>query len=135
MAQDQTESFSALLSGALNDVRDLFRQEIALARFEVRQEVRKAVAALIALASGAIVLVFAALFVLTGVARGFAQLVNWPLWAGFFIVGGVLALVGSALVAAARNRMRTINVVPPQTTETVKEDLEWLKQQTRSVRE
>jgi hypothetical protein len=135
MAQDQSESFSALLSGALNDVRDLFRQEIALARYEVRQEIAKAVSAVIALSAGAIVLVFAALFVLTGVARGFARLVNWPLWAGFFIVGGVLAMVGIALLLAARSRMQKVNVVPPQTAQTVKEDVEWLKRQTRSVRE
>jgi uncharacterized membrane protein HdeD (DUF308 family) len=135
MAQDQSESFSTLISGALNDVRELFRQEIALAKYEVRQEIRKAVAALIALAAGAVVLLFAALFVLTGVARGFASLVNWPLWAGFFIVGGVLAIVGIVLLVSARSRIRTLNVVPPQTTQTVKEDVEWLKRQTKSVRE
>jgi uncharacterized membrane protein HdeD (DUF308 family) len=135
MAHDQSDSFSALLNGALNDVRDLFRQEIALAKYEVRQEISKAVAAIVALAAGAILLLFASLFLLTGVARGFARLVNWPLWAGFFVVGGVLAIIGVVLLLAARSRMRKVNVVPPQTTETVKEDVEWLKRQTRSVRE
>ncbi len=135
MAQDQSESFSTLLSGALNDVRDLFRQEIALARYEVRQEVSKAVSAVIALAAGAVVVLFAALFILTGVARGFARLVNWPLWAGFFVVGGVLAIIGIGLLLAARSRMAKVNVVPPKTAETVKEDVEWLKRQTKSVRE
>ncbi len=134
MAQEQSETFSALLSGALNDVRELFRQEVALARYEVRQEISKAVSAVIALAAGAIVLFFAALFVLTGVARGFGRLVNWPLWAGFFVLGGVLAIVGIALLLAGRSRVTRVNLVPPQTAETVKEDVEWLKRQTKSAR-
>ncbi len=135
MAAESETSFASLLSGALNDIRDLFRREIALARFEVKQEISKATTALASFAAAAVVLLFGTLFILTAVARGFAMLVGWPIWAGFGIVGILLALVGAALFFAARSRLRTVNVVPRQTAETLKEDVQWLKQQTRSVRE
>ncbi len=135
MATESDTSFASLLSGALNDIRDLFRREIALARFEVKQEVSKATTAIASFAAAAVVLLFGALFILTAVARGFARLVGWPIWAGFGIVGILLALVGAALFFSARSRLRTVNVVPRQTAETLKEDVQWLKQQTRSVRE
>jgi multidrug transporter EmrE-like cation transporter len=135
MATESETSFASLLSGALNDIRDLFRREIALARFEVKQEISKATTAIASFAAAAVVLLFGTLFILTAVARGFAMLVGWPIWAGFGIVGILLALVGAALFFSARSRLRTVNVVPRQTAETLKEDVQWLKQQTRSVRE
>jgi multidrug transporter EmrE-like cation transporter len=135
MAPEPESSFASLVSSALNDVRELFRQEISLAKYEVREELSKATTAIVAYAAAAIVALFAVLFILTAVARGFAMLVNWPIWAGFGIVGILLALVGAALFFTARSRMKTVNVVPRQTAATIKEDVQWLKQQTRSVRE
>ncbi len=135
MAEQTENSFANLLSGALNDARDLLRQEIALARFEIREEISRAVSATIALAAGAVVLLVAALFVLTGCARGFARLVHWPIWAGFFVVGGVLLVIGLVAVMIGASRMKQLRAVPPQTAETIKEDVQWLKQQTKSVRE
>ncbi len=135
MADQTDNSFATLLSGALNDARELLRQEIALARFEIREEISRAVSAAIALAAGALVLLVAALFILTGCARGFARLVNWPIWAGFFVVGGVLLIAGLVAVYIGSSRVKQLRAVPPQTAETIKEDVQWLKQQTKSVRE
>ncbi len=135
MAQQSDNSFASLLSSALNDVRELFRQEISLAKFEVREEIRRATSGAAVLGAAAVVLLFAALFLLTALARGFAVLVGWGIWAGFLAVGILLAIVGIALFFSGRARLRTVNVVPPQTAETIKEDVQWLKQQTKSVRE
>ncbi len=135
MAQQSDNSFSSLLSSALNDVRDLFRQEISLAKFEVRDEISRATSGAAVLGAAAVVLLFAVLFLLTAFARGFAVLVGWDIWAGFLAVGVLLAIVGAVLFLSGRRRLRTVNIVPPQTAETLKEDVEWLKQQTKSVRE
>ncbi len=135
MAQQSENSFASLLSSALNDVRDLFRQEISLAKFEAREEISHATSSAAVLAASAVVLLFAVLFLLTALARGFAVLVGWGIWAGFLVVGILLAIVGAALFVWGRSRLLTVNVVPPRTAETLKEDVQWLKQQTKSARE
>jgi hypothetical protein len=135
MPHESDTSFAALLSSALSDVRELFRQEISLARYEVREEIGRAASAGVALGAASVVLLFAALFLLVALALGFAVLVGWDSWAGFLAVGIALAITGAALFFSARSRLRAVKVVPPQTARTIKEDVEWLKQQTRSVRE
>ncbi len=135
MPQESETSFASLLSSALNDVRDLFRQEISLARYEVKEEIGRASSAGIALGASVLVLLFAALFLLTALSTGIAVLIGWQAWAGFLVVGIALAIIGAALYFSGRGRLRRVNVVPPQTTQTIKEDVQWLKQQTRSVRE
>lgn len=134
MPRESEASFSSLLSGALNDVRDLFRQEISLAKFEVREEIRHATSAGIMFGVAAVTLLFGVFFLLFAVARAFADVVGWPVWAGFLVVGLLLAIVGAAALFSARARLRRVHVVPQQTAETLKEDVQWLKRQTRSVR-
>ena len=49
-------------------------------------------------------------------------------WA-FAIVGLVWAVVAAVLFAVGRNQMRAVQPVPPKTKESIKEDVEWVRQQ------
>lgn len=124
------ESFASLLGGAINDIRELFRQEMSLARVEIRDEVANAKSAAIKLAAAGVALAFAGLFLLTALARGLADLFDMPIWAGFGIVGGLLAIVGGVLYAIAKPNLRGIGPVPERTARTMKENIEWVKRQT-----
>jgi hypothetical protein len=65
-----------------------------------------------------------------------ALLISWltgdrcPLWASFGIVGGILAILGVLTLVAARNKASDIHLVPPQTAETMRENVQWIKNQT-----
>ena len=76
-------SVSALLSGIVGDAQHLVRQEIALARQEIREEIAAAKEAGTALAIASAVLGVGGLFLLVTLALGLADLFNWPAWAGF----------------------------------------------------
>ena len=70
MAYETEQSVSSLLRGALDDVRELFREEVALARVEVRQEVSHAMAAATSFGIAAVALWFGGLFICAAIALG-----------------------------------------------------------------
>jgi Flp pilus assembly protein TadB len=120
MAYETEASMSTLLRGALDDVRELFREEVALARAELRAEVSKATAAASGIGAAAAALGCAGLFLLTALALGIATVFEWHAWAGFAIVGIVLAIAGVIMFISGRRALRQIRGLP-RTVETVKE--------------
>jgi O-antigen/teichoic acid export membrane protein len=124
-------SLSSLVGGIINDVQVLMKQEVALARKELAEELQKAKQAAISLGIGiGIASVGGLLLILMLV-----FLLNWaapaiPLWACFGIVGGVFVLAGVGLLALAKKKAESIHVVPERTAETMKENLQWIKNPT-----
>lgn len=112
---------SMLVRSALDDLRDLFREEIALARTEFRQEVAKATRAGIGFAGAASTGAFAGLFILAAIALGISEGLGLPYWVGFGIVGVVLAIVSGIFFLAGRRATMEIRALP-RTTEMVKEN-------------
>lgn len=125
-------SLATLLSGIVADAQELVRQEIALARQEVREEISTAKDAGIKLGIASAVLAIGGLLLVLTLAQGLADLLNWPAWAGYGLVGVVLAIVGYFLLSAAQKRLSEIHPVPEKTVETLKENVEWLKDRTTS---
>jgi hypothetical protein len=125
--RDHSEaSIPELLRGILGDLRELMREEVALARAEIRDELRKLMMAGASLAAGAATLALGGIFLLVALARGLAVLLDWPLWAGFGAVGLVLAAGGGILVMTGRRQMQQVRPAPARTIETVKENIEWI---------
>ena len=100
------------------------RQELALARAELREEAVKAAkgGGLIGAAglAGWMVLLFASLTVVWALDEAMDTA-----WAAL-IVTGVWALIGIGLYLAGRARLREVNPVPDQTIEQLKEDKRWM---------
>ena len=123
---------ASLVSGIISDAQALLKQEVALARSEVTQEIRKTRDALISLGIGiAIATVGGLLLVLTLV-----HLLNWltdgqlPLWACYGIIGALMVIIGGAVFFIGSHKASEINIVPRQTMETMKENVQWIKNQT-----
>ena len=120
-------NMAALVGGIISDAQQLIRQEIVLARSELRQEWDKTKAAATAFAAGSMV-AFVAVFLL---AFGLVHLLHWatgagdpatvPLWGWFLIVGGVLACFAGALLFRGIHKAGEIQVPPPQTVDSLKE--------------
>jgi len=122
---------STLVGGIVEDAQQLMRQELALARREIQEELNKAKAAAASFALGAAVLFFGGLllcFMLAYLITWVAQ--DWiPLWSSFAICGGSLTILGIVLLVAARHRASAISLVPKRTVETMRENVQWIRNQ------
>lgn len=132
--REQDPSIASLLSGIVGDAQELVRQEIALARQEVREEISNAKGAAMALAIASAVLAVGGLLLVLTLAQGLADLLDWPMWAGYGIVGAIMAVAGYLLLSSAQKRFKDIHPIPEKTVETLKENVEWIKDRTTSDR-
>lgn len=119
-------SITVLLRGIVNDVQDLVRQQLALFRQEVRDEVRTTRDGLLIIVAGAGLALVGVLVI----ALGLPLLLNWlapqiPLWACFGIVGAAGALMGAAVIYAGVRQLKSIDAIPPQTVDALRENLTW----------
>ena len=120
------DSIGALVRGILNDLRTLIREEIALARVELREQAGRARAAAMSFGIAAAALAFGGTFLLIAIAIGIADVLGWPLWTGFLIVAIVLSLIGLFTLTSGRKQLRTFSPIPEETVTTLKENSEWI---------
>ena len=129
-----TDSIGGLLRGILMDLRTLIREEIALARVEIREQAGRARAAAMSFGIAAAALLFGGTFLLIAVATAIADLLDWPVWSGFLIVALLLTIVGFVTLSSGRKTMRTVHAVPEETVSTLKENSEWIAKRLSSGR-
>jgi uncharacterized membrane protein YqjE len=121
-------SVGELVSRVATDLSTLVRQELALAKAEVRQEAAQAGKAAGLFGVGAVAGLMTLLFLSLAAVFGLTYVVDE--WLAALIVGlawGVIALV---TVLLGRNEIKSVEP-PERTIKTVKEDVEWLKSRAR----
>jgi Flp pilus assembly protein TadB len=121
MAYETEASIGELMRGALADARELIREEIALARAEIRGELRKASGAAVGFGVAALALWFALFCFTVALALGMSALFEWPVWAGFAAVALLLGIVGALGYAAGRRAVTAVQPLP-RTVHTLKEN-------------
>lgn len=128
-APPRERSFSDVLKDVIGSIQDLIRSEVKLAKAETKEEVVKAWGAARLLISGALIGLYAVGFILLGTVWALA--LTMPYWAAALGVGGALAVTAAVLISAGRSRFRKVHPAPDKTIQTVKENVEWMKNQTR----
>jgi len=110
----------------------LLKEEIRLARSEIRDEVKGAAQGGVIAGVGGALLYGGVLALIACV--GFALALVTPLWLAFLITGVAFVLIGGLIAAGGAGRMKQSNLKPDQTTETLKEDGRWASETMRAVR-
>jgi uncharacterized membrane protein YqjE len=121
MAHDTDTSIGGLMRSAMDDVRELFREEVALARAELRHELTKASGAAMQFGIAGAALLFAATCFVIALALGISAVFEWPAWAGFSVVAVLLAAVGALAFSSGRRAVRTVQPLP-RTLHSIKEN-------------
>ena len=127
------DSISGLVRGILMDLRTLVREEIALARVEITEQVGRARGAAVSFGIAAAALAFGGTFLLIALALAIADLLNWPAWAGFLIVALLLTVAGLFSVSSARKQLQSVHALPEETVMTLKENSEWIAKRLSSA--
>jgi hypothetical protein len=122
-------SVSHLVSDVSRDVSTLVRQEIELAKAELREEATKAGKSIGMFAGAGGAGYFTVLFGLFAAVFGLAEVMATALAA--LIVTVILLLVTIALALRGRSAARSVHPAPTRTVQTLKEDVQWARRRTK----
>ena len=122
-------SLGELFSELAQDTSTLVRQEMTLAKTEMSQKASRLGKDVGFLAAGGAVAYAGLLAVLAGIIVLLGQVI--PMWLSALLVGLVVAGVGYFLVRKGLEALKREDLAPRQTIETIKEDQQWAKDQTR----
>lgn len=115
-----------LLAVMTQDVSELVRKELELAREEIKVEAKQAGNAAKLLGAAGFVAYLAVLMVVFAAAWALDAIL--PTGLAFLIVGIVLGAVAALLALRGRDRLKDVEPKPEQTIETLKEDAQWLSE-------
>ena len=129
MQSRDERSLGELFSELAQETSTLVRQEVNLAKTEMSQKASSAGKHVGVLAAGGALAYAGLLAILAGI----IALLNdvMPLWVAALLVGIVVAVVGYLLVKRGLDALKREDFTPRETIETLKEDQEWAKEQTR----
>ena len=122
-------SLGELFSELAQDTSTLVRQEMTLAKTEMSQKASRVGKDVGFLAAGGAVAYAGLLAVLAGIIVLLGQII--PMWLSALLVGLVVAGVGYFLVRKGLEALKREELAPRQTIETIKEDGQWAKDQTK----
>jgi Putative Actinobacterial Holin-X, holin superfamily III len=126
-AMAKEKGLGDLIGDITGDLSRLFRQEVELAKAEVREEGKKVAAATGMFAGATVAGLVTAILVSFALVFALAEVMHIG-WAAL-IVGVLWAVVAIALQSAGRRRLKTVEPLP-QTTQTLKENVSWLQNPT-----
>ena len=124
-------SLGDLLGELATETSTLIRQEIALAKTEIKQDVRDVGKSAGLMAAGGAVAYAGLIVLLFGLGLLLGELFgeDWT-WLGVFLVGLAAAAVGYSMLKKHLGTLKQIDPTPERTIQTLKEDKEWLKNET-----
>ena len=122
-------SIGELFAELAQESATLVRQEVQLAKTEMSQKASRVGKDVGFLAVGGAVAYAGLLAILAGVI--FLLNAVMPLWLSALLVGIVVAVVGYFLVKKGLDALKQEDLAPQETINTLKEDKEWAKDQTR----
>ena len=117
------ELFSELSQG----ISKMFRQEVELAKTELKAKAKLGVNSAVFMVVGGVFLFGGFLVFLAAAVAAFALIL--PVWAAALIIGGIASGVGFSALQAGISELKKGNLKPEHTMESIKESGKWLKNQ------
>ena len=123
-------SIGDLIGELASETTTLVKQEVALAKKEIKEEVRVAGKNVGYTVAGGAVAYVGLIAIVIGLGWFLGELLADAEWLGLLIVGLVVAAIGYALLKKGLDKLQKMNPAPDRTLRTLKEDKEWLKSET-----
>ena len=131
MAEPQTVKVRTLIHDVFSDARSLIRDEITLARAEIREQSVEA-KSLGMLFGGALALTITGMALLfAALALGIAIALGIPAWSAFAGLGVVVGFFGYLLFTRGRSATKRMRVLP-KTKASIQENIAWLQNKSNS---
>lgn len=127
--QRDERSLGELFAELASETSTLVRQEVQLAKTELTEKVTSAGRDAGMIGAGGALAYAGLLALLAAVVIGLGELI--PLWLSALIVGLIVVGVGYALIQRGLTGLKHLDPAPRETMQTIKEDVDMVKEQTR----
>jgi uncharacterized membrane protein YqjE len=121
------QSLGELLGRVSRDFSELVSTQVELAKVELKEEIGAAGRGAGLLTGGAFCAYLAVVLLSFAAAWGLSEVL--PEGVAFLIVGAVYALAAAVLLPKGKDRLSRVRPVPERTAETVREDVQWAREQ------
>jgi Putative Actinobacterial Holin-X, holin superfamily III len=116
---------SAIVNEIILHLEEMVRSEVRLAKTEIFDEISRAAKQCAKIAAAVVLFLYAFGFLLLGGMYGLAEAI--PLWLAAIVIGVMLAGTGLLLWRKGRRDLSEIRPRLERTTQSLKEDLSWIK--------
>jgi uncharacterized membrane protein YqjE len=126
------QSLGETVTGIIEDLQNIVRGEVQLAKTELKEDASQMGKALGMIGAAALLGLTGFIFLMLGV----TYLINTSLemWLSAGIVGLALAIIAALVGITGKNQLQQASFKPEQTIASVKEDKEWASRQIKSVK-
>jgi hypothetical protein len=123
MAENIDRPFRDVLHDIVGNVQEIVRSEIHLATAEIRQEGKKAALGARVFGAGALLCAYAGGVLVLALVYALSLVVApWLAAAAVAVATGIL---GGTLILLGKKQLQQVDMPPPRTTDTLKENIEW----------
>lgn len=126
----EEQSVGELFGDVTRDVGVLLRQEVKLAKTEMSATLSRTTSNVAGLGAGAALAYAGALAIAAAVILGLVSAGVAP-WLAALLVGVALAVAGYTMLQKGLSNLKRTDLVPTRTVETLKDDVQWVKEQRR----
>ncbi len=132
-------SIAALLKDLRDEATTLLRQQVALAKAEMKENVSRVTSHTVKIVTGGLVAFTGAIVLLIGlgqlagialVAAGLSE--TTARWVGPTLLGLIVAIIGWVMLSKAKTALTSAEVAPRETIETLREDKNWAQSKIRN---
>lgn len=123
----EDRSLGELLTELSQEMRNLIRQELELAKLEMSRKATRLGKDMVYLVLGGAIAYAGFLALVATLIIALAYVL--PLWLSALLVGAITAGIGYFLIEKGRSKLKREELKPEQTIATLKEDKEWAKGQ------
>jgi uncharacterized membrane protein YqjE len=127
MRSEHERSVPDVLHAIIGNVQEIFRSELQLAKTEVAEQAAEARAPAAALAVGGVLAAYALGLLLLSLVYALAT--RMAMWSAALLVSALLAVVAMLLTKWGSGRMKRISIRSEKTMASLKENLQWAKDQ------
>ena len=126
-SSSSNKSLGELFSDLSQDLSNLMRKEVQLAKTEMSENISRTLKNALLLIVAALFVIFALFALIVAAICGLATVVA-P-WLAALIVAAALLVVAGALAMIGINALKKASLAPKETVRTLQEDVQWAKQQ------
>ena len=127
--RQQERSIGELFGQLTQDMTLLVRQEVQLARTEMSDKLSRFTNNLVSVLAGGFVAYVGGLALVAALILAIRDLANISLAFSALIVVAVLAIVGYVMLQRGLKELKRVDLAPRRTVETLKDDVQWAKEQ------